>query len=212
MDLRRDWKGIASGVATTITTFWAIQEIAKNYGVVITMPTNYLLVLAFVGLTAFPLWVGYQITMWRVNRSLIPLSPSKADDTQQSYDAALLFEITSSTDWFGVGVVDSKGVKVGEFKASEDADVHYREIPDPNLSYFRVDERRASDTKTKVFVSAGFDMVRPSGHQIIFLRKGDMGNLKVEVFNENRRRLGEYEYRGRPNERWNYCEFELKRK
>jgi hypothetical protein len=75
MNLREDWKGIASGVATAITTFWAIQEIAKNYGVAITMPTSYLSVLAFVGLTVFPIWLGYQIRGWFESKMRKPSAP-----------------------------------------------------------------------------------------------------------------------------------------
>jgi hypothetical protein len=68
MNLRKDYGRIASGAATAITTFWAIQEIAKNYGVTLTMPTNYILTFAFLALTAFPLWIGYQIHAWRIRR------------------------------------------------------------------------------------------------------------------------------------------------
>jgi hypothetical protein len=71
MDLRKDWKGILSGLSAVITTFWAIQEIAKNYGVSLTVPTSlsaYWLVLAFVGLTTFPFWAGYQLHSWLAKR------------------------------------------------------------------------------------------------------------------------------------------------
>ena len=61
MDWRKDARAIGSGVATAITTFWAITEIAKDYGVSVAMPTNYLLAVAIIALTAFPIWIGYQL-------------------------------------------------------------------------------------------------------------------------------------------------------
>ena len=35
-----------------------------------TMPNNYVLIFAFAGLTAFPLWLGYQIALWRNKHKL----------------------------------------------------------------------------------------------------------------------------------------------
>jgi len=89
MDLRKDWKGIASGIATAITTFWAVQEIAKNYGVTITMPASYALVLAFVGLTIFPLWVGYRVGSWRnkKSRSIVPHEPPKPSAEELEHES-----------------------------------------------------------------------------------------------------------------------------
>jgi hypothetical protein len=50
------------------------MEIAKNYGVTLTLPTGPIpfgLILAFVGFTAFPLWVGYEIHAWQIRKRAV---------------------------------------------------------------------------------------------------------------------------------------------
>jgi hypothetical protein len=79
MELPKYVKTAGSAIVTAIMTYWAILEIAKNYGVSLTLPTSlaaYWLVLAFVGLTAFPLWVGYQFAIWRNKKKHEPTKPS----------------------------------------------------------------------------------------------------------------------------------------
>jgi len=140
----------------------------------------------------------------RQEPKLVPISSSELDVAQQSYETILSFKISSSTDWFGVGVVDSKGVNILAFRAPEGTDIHFKEIPDPNLSYFRVDQKQSCE----MLVDTVFDS-HPGDQLIVFLRKGDYGNLKVEAFDWNRKHLGGHEYKG-TNQRWNYCEFKIK--
>jgi hypothetical protein len=73
MELPKYVKTAGSAIVTAIMTYWAILEIAKNYGVPLTLPTSvvaYWLILAFVGLTAFPLWIGYQFATWRSSKKI----------------------------------------------------------------------------------------------------------------------------------------------
>lgn len=83
MNLRRDWKEILSALATAIITFSSIQEILKNYGVALIMPANYVYPLALVGLTAFPLWLGYEIHAWRTRHALGSEFGSKEDGIER---------------------------------------------------------------------------------------------------------------------------------
>jgi hypothetical protein len=99
MKLPENVKKAASAIVTMIMTFWAIQEIAKNYGVALALPSPpaYQLILTFVALTAFPLWIGYQIHAWRFKRMK---APTETERTKTS-------EVTLSTEK-GIARVEAK--------------------------------------------------------------------------------------------------------
>lgn len=71
MKLPTNFWAVLSAVSAVIITVESSLGILNNFGVHPTLPSSQIpfgLLLAFVGLTAFPLWVGYQLGVWRVKR------------------------------------------------------------------------------------------------------------------------------------------------
>ena len=86
MKLPENVKKTGSAIVTMIMTFWAIQEIAKNYGVALALPSPpvYQLILTFVALTAFPLWMGYQIHAWRFSKRMKASTETERTKTSEA--------------------------------------------------------------------------------------------------------------------------------
>ncbi len=132
-------------------------------------------------------------------------NPEEAEPVERLYGrATLVFKIRSTTDWLAVGLVDSKRVEIIDWKSVKgQAPMSPRPTDDPNLSHFRLDHPLVPELELEV--NATFE-VYVGDHVTVFLRKGNAGNLKVDVFNETGKYLRGCSYTG-TSEKDNYKEF-----
>lgn len=116
-----------------------------------------------------------------------------AETIEREYGAAtLVFKVRSTTDWFAVGLVDSRHVKINDWKSSN-APLSPRPTDDPNLSFFRLDHTFVPEVE--IAVNATFE-VYAGDHVRVFLRKGNAGKLSVDVFDEAGNFLARHDYTG----------------
>jgi hypothetical protein len=127
-----------------------------------------------------------------------------AETIERQYGTAeLIFKIRSTTDWFDVGLVDSKHVTITDWK-SDTTITPPRPTDDPNLSHIGVDHRFVSELELSV--TAIFEVYQ-GDNVTVFLRKGNLGNLKVEVFDKNGNFLEGCDYKRNREQEDNYKEF-----
>jgi len=102
----------------------------------------------------------------------------------------LKFKIASTTDWFEIGVKDSRLVSIKEYEETKGT----MKPPDPKESpigaYFHVNHKDSPELEAAI--SATFQVI--SRDIIIVLRKGNLGKLKIELYDESDKLLGQKEY------------------
>jgi hypothetical protein len=189
MKLPDNVKKAASAIVTGIMTFWAIQEIAKNYGVALTLPSpaaHQQLALAFLALTAFPLWLGYQIHAWRTKKSerLKRVEQIRADVLRAMADFKLwgvprLLEI----------VKNGGEIKVIGADYSRWAETYYEDIVNCvkekgiKFTFLAPDPARMDDPDSNLKRAINAELVQ----------QGEIGNLEgsLDTFRKMRSKLGE---------------------
>jgi len=104
--------------------------------------------------------------------------------------ALLKFKIASTTDWFEIGVKDSRLVSIKEYEETKGT----MKPPDPKESpigaYFHVNHKDSPELEAAI--SATFQVI--SRDIIIVLRKGNLGKLKIELYDKSDKLLGQKEY------------------
>jgi hypothetical protein len=120
-----------------------------------------------------------------------------AEPVDRLYELATLrFYIRTTTDWIEIGLVDSIHVTLNNHNLTEGT---VKPVEEPNGCHLRIDHPPSA-----FFVTVTFEVY--SGPLLVFLRKGDLGELKVEVRDKSSRFLQSCEY-GATSQKYNYKEF-----
>lgn len=117
---------------------------------------------------------------------------------EREYDTATLkFKIWSNTDWIEIGLKSSTHVTIKNHNLSKGTVVP---IEESDSSYLRID-----NPDQEVSVIAAFEVY--SGPLFVFLRKGDIGTLRVDVLNKNDKLLFRMPEYGKTSQKCNYKDF-----
>jgi hypothetical protein len=124
-------------------------------------------------------------------------------DVQLEYDIRVLkFDIRSTTDWFEVGLRNSRKLTVQKSNATKGKMLPLELDADLAGQYFRI----RHEEFLEVTITATFE-VYSADFVVVFLRKGDEGVLTVQVLDDRGRKLGDpysYSLSGTPR---NHVEF-----
>jgi hypothetical protein len=127
----------------------------------------------------------------------ITLTEETAEPVERMYDLATLrLDVETTTDWIEIGLLDSRSVSI---RSRTPKRTILKPVDDSNLSHLRIDSPDA-----KFSVTATFEVY--SGPLFVFTRKGDIGTLKVNIFNKNGKPLFEISEYGTTTQKYNHKE------
>jgi hypothetical protein len=126
------------------------------------------------------------------------LTEEGAESVERMYEfATLRFDIRSTTDWIEIGLVDSTRVTIKNHNLLKGT---VEPVEEPNSCHLRIDPLQPT-----FFVTATFEVY--SGPLLVFLRKGDLGKVKVDILNKNGVLVFKIPETGKTAQKYNYKDF-----